>query len=270
MGPRRSAPTPRPGSTRCSRRTSWPGRRPTAQRALELARRVKHQLAETDEATGWLAPGAPPYRLTRAGLARFAEPALRWLLAGARAVVARAGRGLGDVAVVALVGGGARLHVAAPILREHLGRPVVIPAEPELSVIRGAARWSARGVARTVPAATPAWHLEPVVWDVPDGALAMARWLVAEGEPFRGGDVLARARTPEGRVVDLTATRDGVLVEHRLRPGGAVARGMVAAVARPDPLAASRCGRTGSARPVASCSHPTAGCSPNGPARARR
>lgn len=198
--------------------------------ALAVAREVKHRLTERDEATGWLAPEAP-YRLTRPELERFAEPALRWLLAAARAVVARSGFDLGQVAAVILVGGGSRLPVVAPVLRAHLGRPVVHLDEPELAVVRGAATWAARTRPRAVAALPAPWHLEPLVWNAAPGA-TLARWLVAEGDAYTAGDVLARAWADE-RLVDLTASDRGVLVEHRIASGGPVRGDLVAAVIRP-------------------------------------
>src|SRR6185312_2331982 len=64
----------------------------------DVVRALKARLVETgaEEVGG----------LTRAALDRCAEPALRWLIASCRAVVARAGVSLPEVAGVVLVGGG--------------------------------------------------------------------------------------------------------------------------------------------------------------------
>ncbi|GIJ62307.1 hypothetical protein [Virgisporangium aurantiacum] len=177
----------------------------------------------------------PPFRLTRVMLDRCAEPALRWLIASCRAVVARAGVALPEVAGVLLVGGGV-LPQTAYWLREGLGRPVLQPSEPEFAVIRGAARWAAGVSARRVRAEPAAWRLEPLTWDVPvttEGSAArLLRWLVAEGQPYARGAPLAQVRTADDRVFDLTAARAGVLMEHRVTAGTPVRVGDVAALTR--------------------------------------
>ncbi len=170
--------------------------------------------------------------LTRAGLEILADSALRWLTTTCRAIVARANTHLGEVDAVVLVGGGARLPVAGQVLRAELGRPVHQPAEPEFAVIRGAARWAAQATnGRSIKASPAAWRMEPLVWSVPERA-RLVRWLVGEGESYTHGARLAQVRTPDDRVFDLTALRDGVLLEHRVHPGGFVGSGTVAAMSR--------------------------------------
>jgi molecular chaperone DnaK len=200
--------------------------------AADLVRGLKHRLATGPEAADRLDPAAPEYRLTRAELERYAEPSLRWLLASCRAVVARAGATLAEVAGVVLAGGGSRLAAAAGMLAGGLGRPLLHPQEPELAVIRGAARWVAGAAGRQVSANPPGWRVEPVTWEVPAGRAQLVRWLVDLGQPYPSGAVLARARTAEDRVYDLTAGRDGILTEQLVPAGGIVESGAVAAMAR--------------------------------------
>jgi molecular chaperone DnaK len=201
-------------------------------RAADLVRRLKHRLATVPEATDHLDPAAPAYRLTRAELERYAEPSLRWLLASCRAVVARAGATLGEVAAVVLAGGGSRLAAAAGMLGGGLARPVLHAPEPELAVIRGAARCAAGAAGRRVSATAPGWRVEPVIWEVPTGRARLVRWLVDLGQPYPSGAVLARARASDDRVYDLIAGRDGILAEQLVPAGGIVESGAVSAMAR--------------------------------------
>lgn len=200
--------------------------------AGDFVRSIKHRLAETDEVVDRITPNAPAYRLNRGGLDRLAEPALRWLSASCRAVVARAGFTLTDVTGVLLVGGASRLPAARAVLRAELGRPVWHPTEPEYAVIRGAARWAGRVGARRVVSNTATWRVEPLSWDLPDGRARMVRWLVEQGQQYGPGAALAQVRTADDRVYDLTAQREGILVEQRVAPGAYLTSDAVAAMSR--------------------------------------
>jgi hypothetical protein len=202
-------------------------------RATAFVRAMKVRLCASgaDEVTDVPVPGAPPYRLSRAILDRCAGPALRWLLASCRAVAARAGVALPELAGVVLVGGGVLPH-AAVWLREGLGRPVHQPPEPELAVIRGAASWAAGGSARRVRAEPPPWRIEPLTWDLPAADARLLRWLVAEGDAYAAGALLAQVRAADDRVFDLTAARAGVMMRHQLAAGDPVRSGDVAATTR--------------------------------------
>jgi hypothetical protein len=200
--------------------------------AGDFVRSVKHRLSESEEVVDRITPTAPPYRLDRGGLHRLAEPTLRWLAASCRAVVARAGFTLADVTGVLLVGGASRLPAARAVLRAELGRPVRHPTDPEHAVIRGAARWAGRVAARRVPANTATWRMEPLSWDVPDGRTRLVRWLVEPGAQYGTGATLAQVRTADDRVYDLTAQRDGILMEQRVAPGGLLTSDTVAAMSR--------------------------------------
>jgi molecular chaperone DnaK len=201
--------------------------------AFDVVRQLKHRLSDADEAAERPEPGAPAYQLSRAALERLAEPSLRWLVASARAVVARAGLHPSAVSAVILTGGSANLPATGQILHSGLGRPVTRPPEPEFGVLRGAARWALNLPDRAVPADPPRWRIEPLSWDIPGGRARLVRWLVKEGEPFGAQAVLAQVRTAEDRVFDLTAGRTaGVLLEQRVHVGGVVATGALAATAR--------------------------------------
>lgn len=204
-------------------------------RAFDVVRLLKHRLSEgaVEEAAERPEPGAPAYRLTRPALEHLAEPSLRWLVASARAVVARAGIHLGAVSAVILTGGCANLAATGPILHSGLGRPVTRPPEPELGVLRGAARWAIGLPDRAVPADPPQWRIEPLSWEIPGGRARLVRWVVKEGGAYGPHALLAQVRTAEDRVYDLTAGRaPGVLLEHRVEVGGVVAAGALAATVR--------------------------------------
>ncbi|WP_433052367.1 Hsp70 family protein [Dactylosporangium sp. CS-033363] len=209
--------------------------------ALDVVRRLKHRLADLPEVTGEVEQGVPPYRMDRRLLDKVTEPAARWLIASCRAVVARAGIHPGDVTAVLLVGGGARLPGLGQVLHNGLGRPVTRPADPELSVLRGAAAWVRGRQSRAVPADPPTWRVEPLSWTIPGGRGRVVRWLVREGEQYGRDALLAQVRTADDRVFDLSSGRgEGVLLEQRVAVGDVVVSGAVAAHARLEPAGVER------------------------------
>ncbi|GAA1508391.1 hypothetical protein GCM10009827_023260 [Dactylosporangium maewongense] len=206
--------------------------------ALDIVRRLKHRLSEAPEATDQVEPGAPPYTIRRNLLEQLTEPANRWLIASCRAVVARAGIVPAELAAVVLDGGCSHLPGVAQALHAGLGRPVTRPPEPELAVLRGAARLAGDRGTRTLPADPAPWRVEPLAWTVPGGRGRLVRWLAKEGEPYPAGAPLAQVRTADDRVFDLTAGRTGgVLLEHRVPVGGMVVSGAAAAHVRIVPTA---------------------------------
>ncbi|GAA4435497.1 Hsp70 family protein [Phytohabitans houttuyneae] len=200
--------------------------------AVDFVRRLKHQLADAEEVSDHLTPISPPYRLTREWLAAFADPALRWLAASCHTVLAAAGAAPSDLGAVVLAGGGARMPAAEHTLRATLGHPVRRAADPELGVVRGAARWSIGALSRAVPAERPSWRIEPVAWDIPGGRGELVRWVVGEGEAYQAGAVVARVRAPDDRVFDLVAPQAGTLLAHRAAAGQQVGPVLVAAAAK--------------------------------------
>lgn len=204
--------------------------------ALDIVRKLKHRLSEAPEATDRIEPGAPPYTIGRHLLDQLTEPANRWLTANCRAVIARAGIVPADVATVLLVGGNAHLPSVGPALHAGLSRQITRPPEPELAVLRGAARLATVRAARALPADPAPWRVEPLAWTVPGGRGRLIRWLVKEGEPYSRGAPLAQVRTADDRVYDLTAGRaDGLLIEQRVPVGGMVVTGAAAAHVRISP-----------------------------------
>ena len=202
--------------------------------ATAFVRTLKHRLNDTDLVTEHLRPDAPPYQLSRVELDRFADPALRWLVASCRTLLARAGLGLPDLDAVVLVGGGSRMACVTPALHSGIGRPVLHAPDPELAVIRGTGHWAATVTgSRHIPADVPSWQAIPLSWPVPDGSARFVRWLVDEGRPYPKGAPLAQVRASDDRVYELTASADGVLLEQRTQPGVLIDSTTVAAMARP-------------------------------------
>jgi len=216
--------------------------------AIDFARRLKHQLSDTDEVADHLTPLTPPYRLTRIWLEAFAEPALRWLVTSARGVLDAVGASPADIAAVVLAGGGARLPVVDQVLRTGLGfssaagaqtDPVRRSAEPELSVVRGAARFAASAANRTITAEPVRWRVQPVSWEIPGGRARLLRWSVPVGERYPAGTVLAHIRTADERVFELTAGQQGRLLTQRAGVGDLVGPVLVVAAAK-DPAVLQR------------------------------
>lgn len=200
---------------------------------VDFVRRLKHQLSYAEEVEDHLTAFAPSLRLTRGWVEKFAETALRGVVATGQAMLAEAEAGAGpdDIAVL-VVGGCTRLPFVAPSIQGGLGRMVRSPADPELAVVRGAARWSMGAPARQVAVAASTRRVEPLAWDLPPGGARLLRWLVEEGETYDAGAVLAQIATVEDRVYDLTAVHEGTLLAHRIEPGATV-EGVLVAAAKP-------------------------------------
>jgi hypothetical protein len=223
----------------------------TRQAAIDLLRRVRHGLDEAPEITERLGDDGPYYTLSRAWLARLAEPGLRWAVASCRSLIARTsvrfGSALGGgharpgtalgapggVAAVILVGRGATLPGADEILRTGLEPPVLRPADPDLAAVRGAVAWVGGAHARRVVAEHPKWRLEHLSWPVPTGRGRLVRWSVAEGAAYGRGAVVAQVRTADDLVFDLTAPNPGTLLAPLARAGEIVGPTMLVRSKRP-------------------------------------
>ncbi len=200
--------------------------------AADLVRRLKHRLVDREDVQERVGANGEPYRLSRDDVQRCAEPALRWLVASARAVVARAGRGLHEVSEVLLVGGAARIPSARTMLEHGLRLQVTLPPDPDLAVVRGAAHWAGQVADRAVASELPLWRVEPLSWQLPGDPGRLLRWLVEEGQPYPAAATLAQVRTATGRVFDLTARHEGILLEQRIPVGALLDATTVAATAR--------------------------------------
>ncbi len=176
-----------------------------------------------------LAEESASHTLTRDGVT---DAALRWLAASCRALAARAGVSLADVTAVLVTGGGARIAQVPATLRQELGRPLLVPLDPEYAVIRGAARWAMQGQRRRLVSQPATWRIEPLCWSGFPEDSRLLRWTVQEGQSFGHGALVAQLRTADDRVFDLTAAREGILLEQRTAPGSPAVPGAVLGFAR--------------------------------------
>jgi hypothetical protein len=119
----------------------------------------------------------------------------------------------------------ARMPVVARWVAEAFGQDPLCLAEPELTVVSGASRWLGRAGRHTIPAEELPPGVAPLSFPVPGGRARLVRWLVAPGERYPAGAVLARIRMPGGGLWDLTASTDGTLTRHLVEADGEVGAG---------------------------------------------
>lgn len=154
--------------------------------------------------------------------------ALRWVVDSSRKLAADAGA---ELAAAVISGGWAQHRGVIDHLQRALALPTRPAVEPELAGVRGVVRWAA-STGRRIPADPPRWRVEPMSWRIPGGQARVVRWLVEPNSPYPAGAGLARVRTADDRVFDLTATSDGVLLGHPV-PAGAPVRGALLAPVAP-------------------------------------
>lgn len=119
-----------------------PGADPSGLDRLRAAcRRAKHQLLTADETVVQvsLPPITARVRLTRAELQHLVRPHVLGAMVALERTLAAAGVPADDLEAVVLVGGPARLPVAAEVAAERLGRHVVVDPAPETTAALGAA-----------------------------------------------------------------------------------------------------------------------------------
>lgn len=186
---------------------------------VDLVRRLKHQLGETELAEDYLQADSPLSSLTVADLRVLARPLLDRTIVRCRALLDDAGVDLAEVTGVLLVGGSTRMPVVGETLARELRLPLRRAEDPELAVVYGAARW-AEGVGRrrAVPRARER-GVEPLRWAVPGDVATLTRWLVQPGESYPAGTALARVRLADGALYDLLADVAGTVVGHHIVAG---------------------------------------------------
>ncbi|GAA1756905.1 Hsp70 family protein [Luedemannella helvata] len=199
---------------------------PSAPAALRLsmaiadfAQRIKHQLTDVPVAQDFLMPNTPMYQLARPEFAHMTAPHIGRTIACCTDLLARLGVPLGDVSSVVLAGGSSRMPVIAERLERDLGRPLRRIPEPDLAVVRGAARWLQRSGSRVVQAARIPARTVPLAFPIPGGSARLLRWHVLPGETYAEGSRLARVRLPSGALWDLTAAAPGMIDRFLVQPG---------------------------------------------------
>jgi len=199
----------------------------------DFAQRVKHQLSDVAVVEDFLMPNTPTYRMGRPEFAGIVAPLLGNTVTCCLDLLGRLGVQIRDVSAVLLVGGSSRMPVVAELLDRMLGLPLRRVDDPELAVVRGAARWLPRSGSRTITAQAPPVGLVPLSFAIPGGSARLVRWLVGPGEAYPEGSALARARLPGGTLWDLTAATAGRLDRVLVGDGSDVAAHEWLALARP-------------------------------------
>ncbi|WP_173162212.1 Hsp70 family protein [Phytohabitans suffuscus] len=201
---------------------------------FDLARHLKHHLTDAEEATGFVAPGLPRYRLDRATFEKLAQPVVDDAVACCRGLLAACDVAPGRLAGVLLSGGASQMPLVARLVQQHLGA-TRWPQDPALAVVSGAARWAAGESSRAVAPWPPDELDRPLRWQVPGGEPAtFVRWLVPRAGAYRSGDELAVVRLRDGTLRRLRAPdTPGRMVERHALPGQFVLTGDWLATARP-------------------------------------
>lgn len=125
-------------------------------RLRDECRRAKEALSnDTDATISVSIPGVQTdVRLTREEFEQMVRPRITETVKALLRTIASAGIGLDDVSRVLLVGGSSRMPIVAQVLRESIGRPVSVDADPKMTIAIGAA-YSAMPVGDPQPHTTP-------------------------------------------------------------------------------------------------------------------
>jgi hypothetical protein len=142
---------------------------------------------------------------------------------------------LAGVRSVVAVGGLARLPFVIQRVANGLQLPVRRGPDPELTVARGVAVWTAAERPLVTNAKPPRRSRRPLAWALPAPVAHLARWLVEPDTAYPAGTALARVRLPGGALWDLTALEAGRLVEILVPADHPVASGQWLAVAAVHP-----------------------------------
>ncbi len=110
-------------------------------RLRDDCRRAKEALSnDTDATIAVSLPGVQTeVRLTRDELEQMVRPRVAETVKALQRTIASAGITSDDVSRVLLVGGSSRMPIVAQIVRESIGRPVSVDADPKLTIAMGAA-----------------------------------------------------------------------------------------------------------------------------------
>ncbi len=125
-------------------------------RLRDECRRAKEALSnDTDATISVSIPGVQTdVRLTREEFEQMVRPRITETVKALLRTIASAGISLDDVSRVLLVGGSSRMPIVAQVLRESIGRPVSVDADPKMTIALGAA-YSAMPLSDTQPHTTP-------------------------------------------------------------------------------------------------------------------
>jgi hypothetical protein len=175
---------------------------------------VLRVLPDGAEVAGWL---------TRTNLGPAGQPMLDATVDACRELLGSLDLNDADLDLVVLVGGRAQAPRVRTALGAALGRPMHCPSDPGTAIVLGAAAYLAAADRQLMPAGAAVRQV-PVRWPLPPGRAELLRWLVADGDRVRPGDVLTRVRSG-GDVWDLCADRAGRVVARHAEPGDDVDAG---------------------------------------------
>ena len=132
-----------PCSTVSSRLPTWPIRRysPAKRACREECRRAKEALSsDTDVTIPVSLPGVQTdVRLTRDELENMVRPRIAETVKALQRTISSAGISTEAVSRVLLVGGSSRMPIVAQVVRDSIGRPVSVDADPKMAIAMGAA-----------------------------------------------------------------------------------------------------------------------------------
>lgn len=187
---------------------------------LDLADRLKRAVSgraySLQEAMGIEAA------LTVADFEKIAEPFVEQTVECCRGLLAATGSGTAKLSAVFIAGGSSRIPLVGRMLQAEFGMKPRSARDPELAIVRGAARWAAGGGSRSSRPLTPRRGMKPLQWSIPGGSGELVDWLVGENARFEENAVLARVRLPDGTLWSLKAATGGVLQAQHARPGDRV------------------------------------------------
>jgi Hsp70 protein len=204
----------------------------------DLARRLRHEITDTDQAEDTFSPVTPVVRLARQDLEKWMKAPVAEVISRCREVLAQSGgqdaaKASGGAALtVMLVGGCARTPAIQRAVATAAGRPVTPAPAPELAPLRGGIEWAMSAADHRVPACPVPVGVRGLSWDMPDGAARLISWRVSPGTGYGPGEPLAAVRAPDDSVWDLTDDRPGTLAQTHPGPGTIVATGDLLAITR--------------------------------------
>jgi hypothetical protein len=205
---------------------------------LDLADRLKREVSERpdslQEAMGVEAA------LSAADFEKIAQPFVAETIECCRGLLAAAEHDAADLSSVFVVGGSSRIPLVGRMLQAEFGMEPRSARDPELAIVRGAARWAAGGESRSgVPLAAEPGKVA-LRWSIPGGSGELADWLVAENDAYRENATLARVRLPDGTLWSLKAAAASVLRAQHANPGAQVETGYWLATANATTKAVKR------------------------------
>ena len=197
----------------------------------DLARRVRHELTDADQAEDTLTPVTPIIRFSRQDLERIMRHPLGQLSAACKGMVGDAA-GRGGISSVAVVGGCARTPMIQRALSGALARPVTILPAPEFAALRGGSEWAKSAASHHVPSTPIPVGLRGLSWEIPGGAARIIGWNTTSGAAYEAGQSLARIRAEDDAIWDLAADAPGILEQACVDGNAIVATADLLAVIR--------------------------------------